>query len=149
MLAALLLTAVLAGPEAGAWRGAQVQIAHRYPQYRRQIYAMPRPNVGFRRGIFHDPIVGKDVYGSCVLGRNPEILIGIVRDRAVNRDSIIHEYKHAITFRLPLSDRDLTRATNWIDRETGGFGQPATKPPIASRARLTVRKTRGHLSARR
>jgi hypothetical protein len=147
MHSAILLIAMITAPTVHTWPEAQIQVAHRYPKYKRQILSMQRPIVGFRRGIFFDPTVGKDVYGSCVLGREPEIIIGVVRDYSINRDTVVHEYKHAITFRLPLSDANLARATSWIDREAVDARPISARGAIASKARLNGKKSKRHLSS--
>ena len=104
------------------WRDAQHQVVQRYPRQRIKILAMKAPSLGFRSGIFHDDGVDKDVYGSCVIGRTPEVLVGLVADPAINRDTLVHEYKHSILFRLPLSDRSLARGTRWVDKGTDRSG---------------------------
>jgi hypothetical protein len=100
-----------------SWGEAKAQMARRYPQYKKQIDSMKRPSVEFRKGVFCDPFLQKTVYGSSVLGREPEVIIGLVRDFWVNEDTLIHEFKHSISFRLPLSDRLLAICTSWIDSE--------------------------------
>ncbi|HLG13046.1 MAG TPA: hypothetical protein VJH03_00770 [Blastocatellia bacterium] len=98
-----------------SWQEAQQQVARRYPQFRQQVYTMRPPTLAFRAGVFHDDDIDQDVYGSCMLGRDPEVVIGIVNDPSTNLDTLVHEYKHAITFRLPLSEAGLSKATGWID----------------------------------
>jgi hypothetical protein len=91
----------------------------------------------FRNGIFYDEVIKKDVYGSCVVGRSPEILVGLVDDPEINLDTLVHEYKHSILFGLPLSRRALARATGWVDgRANGPARQIAT---VAGRARKVDR----------
>lgn len=122
MFGVLVITTALLLPLPQAWRDAQHQVVHRYPKHREKILAMKAPSLGFRSGIFHDDGVDNDVYGSCVVGRTPEVLVGLVADPAINRDTLVHEYKHSILFRLPLSDRSLARATRWVDEGTDRSG---------------------------
>ncbi len=136
MLGVLVITTTMLLPLPQAWREAQHQVAQRYPEHRGKILAMKAPSLGFRSGIFHDDAFDKDVYGSCVLGRTPEVLVGVVADPAINRDTLVHEYKHSILFRLPLSDRGLARATRWVDANTSPLGGQASGR--ASRTREAV-----------
>jgi hypothetical protein len=133
MFTAVVITTLLLVPSHKAWREAKREVLIRYPGYARQVSAIKTPTIEFRSGVFYDVDVGKYVYGSCVTGRSPEVRVGVVGDAAMNRDTIVHEYKHSILFRLPFSNLSLVRATKWVDRQTGQTRlQRAAKP---SRAR--------------
>jgi hypothetical protein len=141
MLGAFLISTLFVFPSERAWRDAQSQVALRYPQFKAQIYAMKPPTLQFRRGIFFDRDLDKWVYGSCVFGREPEIIVGIVDDPAINLDSVIHEFKHAITFRLPLSSSGLANATRWIDQGSLQLTTRASRAMAASTAGSKRRRT--------
>ncbi len=95
-----------------AWQVAQIEVVYRIPKYAKRIYRLQQPKVELRLGIWHDPEFG-DINGKTT---DPgEVEVGLMVDNEFNYDTAVHEFKHWITFQLPLNSRRLARLTRWVD----------------------------------
>lgn len=94
-----------------AWERAQYEMAQKFPQWTQKIYHVKKPKqIAWRFGPWMED--GEMVVGTQDKG---QIEIAITDSWQDILDSIIHEYKHFIVYKLKLKGPDEMVATWWID----------------------------------
>lgn len=96
-----------------AWKQAQFDVAGRYPQLVKRIYALDRSTVAIRRGRWYDDEFKAYIVGDTDLERDPPVTIGLTGNTHFDYDTAVHEYKHYVIDRLNLGEP----AHAWVDSE--------------------------------
>ena len=94
-----------------AWKQAQFDVASRFPQISRRVYALERSKVAFRQGRWYDDEFKAFIVGDTDLENDPPITIGLTGDTRFDYETAVHEYKHFVIDSLNLGEP----AHAWVD----------------------------------
>ena len=96
-----------------AWKQAQFDVAGRYPQLARRVYALERSPVTLRQGRWYDDEFKAYIVGDTDLERDPPVSIGLTGNTRFDYETAVHEYKHFVIDSLKLGEA----AHAWVDGE--------------------------------
>ena len=96
-----------------AWKQAQFDVAGRYPQLAKRVYALERSPVTLRQGRWYDDEFKAYIVGDTDLERDPPVTIGLTGNTRFDYETAVHEYKHFVIDSLKLGEA----AHAWVDGE--------------------------------